>query len=747
MSKVVAYSLSAILALSLVLLPGFNRVQAQAAPVLNRIAPETVTAGGPTFTVRLQGQNFVTGAMVLLDGVPLSTARVASKKLALADIPASAIANIGSHTLQVVNPGGASTGVETLNVVAQAANLSLSLEGNAAQEDLGFAFFVEARGEGFNEETIVTVYGEAQETEVRSANRLRFVLPKKFSTEPARIPIMVRNANGNRSNIDIFFIVPAPAKLNAVEPESVEVGTEDFEIKLSGDNFKPDAKILLRQPNGQITELEITRQKEGKLEATVPGSFRSMPGQLIVRVEQDGIQSADEVIAIAPSDDPFIFTVAPIKIRQGETKETIDIIGANLGKRVVALVDGEEVNIKDSTSTTLKIVIPGDLLSTPGTHVIQVRDEDNVLSNVGTFEVVPDVTVSTAIGKQKEGFNSESCVSLDEALLRRPRRLALGPDGLLYVTDQQNHAIRVIDFNANTVCTVAGTGQAGYNDTGNPAGDPPTFSYPNGIAIDSNGTIFVTENGNNVVRRITRAGGVQVDTFAGRFNEVSDDGRQNRLNSTRIGLEGYRDGEALDAQFRLPDDIVLAPDGSLYLADALNHAIRRITRNGNEVEVETIAGNGVPGFADGEAANARFDTPTGLALSLDGGTLFVADTNNRRIRFINLATRRVESFAGSGKVGADDGPPAQASFAQPIGLAFDSDGTLYVSDMGTNLIRRVDTLGNVSTLAGGSSKKFRDGTGLRATFNRPRGLAIDRAQGILYVADYENFRVRRIDLR
>lgn len=754
MRKVIAYSLTVALALSWMLLPGragYSVQAQQAAPEVNRISPATVTAGGATFTIRIEGSNFAEGAKVLLDGVPLDSSRANKKgKLLFAEIDSSVIANVGTHTIQALNPTGAATAPVTLTVVQPDAELQLRLQGNAVQEDIGLVLRVEVRGSDFGENTKVLIWGRTQAvTTVLSDSRLTFELPVKFTTEPARMPILLRTGNGRLSNLDIFFVVPAPARLSALDPNSIKVGTEDFELKLTGDNFKPDAKILIKKQNGEITVLETTRQREGRLEATVPASFRSAAGQLIIRVEQEGLQSADEVLTVSPDEDPFIFTIAPSKVRLGEEKETIDIVGANLGSKDVVLIDGEEARVKNESQSRLTVVVTAELLNTVGTHNIQVRDKEGRVSNIASFEVVPDVTVSTLAGAARDGFNSDSaCVTLEDARFRRPRRLALGPDGRLYLTDQQNHAIRVIDFNTNQVCTISGTGLPGYSDSGNAAGFAPTFSYPNGIAVDSNGVIYVTENGNNVVRRVSTTGdAVTVDTFAGTASTIADRGKQRRLNSTLVGLEGFRDGEADDSAFRLPDDIVIAPDGSFYVADASNHSVRRITRNGNDVMVETIAGTGVPGFADGVTEKARFNTPTGLALSADGGSLFVADTANNRIRIINLLTRRVETFSGSGRASGDDGPAGQASFVRPVGLALDSDGTLYVSEVTGARIRRVDHDGTVTTLAGGSTLKFRDGTGARATFNDPRGIVIDRVHGILYVADYENFRIRKIALR
>src|SRR5205085_2349173 len=174
--------------------------------------------------------------------------------------------------------------------------------------------------------------------------------------------------------------------------------------------------------------------------------------------------------------------------------------------------------------------------------------------------------------------------------------------------------IRTLNPASNQVCTLAGTGVQGYKDSTDTT-DPPTFSYPNGVVVAADGTVYVSENGNNVIRRIRRSGSsITVDAYAGNFNTVDNVDKQKALNSTKVGLDGFHDGPLIGAEFRLPDDMVIAPDGSIYVADAGNHAIRRL-RNG---VVETIAGNGVPGFADGVGPNTRFNTPTGLALSLDG---------------------------------------------------------------------------------------------------------------------------------
>ncbi len=751
MRKLVAYLLTVSLALfGSFLLATSNQtsVHAQeAAPELNRIGPDTIAAGSPTFTIRLKGANFADGATVLLDDAALDSSRTSSKgKVLLADIDESVIANPGTHTIQAVNPDGMRSATLTLTVVEPDPDIEFQLEGNAAEEDLGFGLVVGAKGDGFNENTAVLIYGsESPNIAINSKNSLDFEFSGDFLKDPARVPVMARNRGGRYSKADIFFVVPAPAILRVIDPDSVEVGTEDFDLTIRGDNFKDNAQIVI---NGEV--IPTTTQKAGRLEAIVPGRFREQPGELIVRIVQDGVQSRDAILLVAPTNDPFITSLAPAVIRQGEKKPRVNITGANFGNKVTVLLDGEEANVKQSTRRTLVVAVD-PVVNDVGVHTLQVIDENGVVSEIVSFRVVADVAVTTLAGAKRDGFNNgETCVTTEEALFRRPRRLAFGPDGLLYVTDQQNHAIRTIDFNADQVCTLVGTGFPGYSDSNNTAGFEPSLSYPNGVVVADDGTVYVSENGNNVIRRIRRNGDdtVTVDTFAGENQDVTQKDRQKELNATLKGVSGFRDGDPLDAAFRKPDDMVIAPDGSLYVADSLNHAIRRISLQGNNTVVETIAGNGVPGFADGVGTAARLNTPTGLALSLDGTRLFVADTGNRRIRAIDLVNGNVSTFAGSGNNGGDNGSPGQATFQDPIGIAVDSDGTLYVSEFSANRIRRIDPQGNVSSLAGtGKSKKLKDGAGSKATFNGPRGLAIDRANGILYVADYENFRIRAITLR
>lgn len=746
MKKFVVYFLTAVLTVSGLLTPGLlsqkNAYAQAAAPFLKGLRPDTITAGSNSFTLRVDGGSFQDGANILFDGTPLPSPRVYRKgKSILAELGASAIATAGTHTVQVRNPDGQTSTTATFTVVNQEPTLRMQLGGNAVQEEVGTDLEFTVTGEGFDENSTAIIWGfDAVVTTFVNSGKLTVQIAADLLAVHATIPIYIRNKGGRISNTENFFVVPRPAKIDSIDPGTLDTGTEDFLLTVRG-NFKPGAYIVV---NG--TRFDTTQRKEGRLEATIPASFRAQPGQLVIRVEQDGVQSRDELLPVAPTTGPFVFNIAPSRIRISEDKTLIDIYGTNLGDKVTVTVDGVEANIRASTKTLVTIVIPEAIRVTPGTHTIQVKDEAGNLSLSATFEVIPDYQVTTLSGDGREGFVASGCVSGDVARFRRPRRIAVGPDHLLYITDQQNHAIRTLNPTTGEVCTIAGTGEFGYNDSGNSAGLPVTFSFPNGIAVAKDGTIYVTENGNNVVRRIVRNGnGVTVDTIAGTTEPVTGSARQAKLNATREGFEGFREGPANNAAFRKPDEIIAAPDGSLYFTDPNNHAIRRITKNGSQFFVETVAGNGVPGFIDGALEVARFNTPTGLAISGDGMLLYVADSLNNRVRRINLLTRRVETLAGNGDFGGIDGPAGLASLAQPIGLALDPNGVLYVSEFGSYKIRRIDAAGNVSTVAGTGGAKFKDGPGLKATFNAPRGLAIDG--GFLYVADYENLRIRKIPLQ
>ena len=204
------------------------------------------------------------------------------------------------------------------------------------------------------------------------------------------------------------------------------------------------------------------------------------------------------------------------------------------------------------------------------------------------------------------------------------------------------------------------------------------------------------------------------------------------------GSPAFRDANRPEpAAFADPFGIVINDDGVIFVADAgESNRIRKIASDGS---VTTFAGS-TEGFADGPAAQAAFNTPSGLAFDANGN-LFVADTGNNRIRKI---TREglVSTFAGQGTAGYSDGPAAQAQFDGPIGIAVDASGNVYVADSYNDRIRKITSDGNVSTVAG-AGLGYADGSASSALFDTPCGIVV-APDGTLIVADTGNHRLRKV---
>ena len=268
---------------------------------------------------------------------------------------------------------------------------------------------------------------------------------------------------------------------------------------------------------------------------------------------------------------------------------------------------------------------------------------------------------------------------------------------------------------AGVVTTLAGSTTSGSADG---TGVAASFSYPCGVAVDSSGNVYVADGNNNMIRKITSAG--VVTTLAG---------------STTWGSA---DGTGAAASFGFPMGIAVDGSGNLYVGDNDNNMIRKITSAG---VVTTLAGSTTSGSADGTGAAAFFNAPRGVAI--DGtGTLYVADSSNNMIRKITSAGV-VTTLAGSTTSGHADGTGAAASFNAPNGVAVDGSGNVFVADFSNNTIRKIDSAGVVTTLAGSTTYGHADGTAAAASFRNPGAVAVD-GSGSVYVADTNNNMIRKI---
>jgi streptogramin lyase len=300
------------------------------------------------------------------------------------------------------------------------------------------------------------------------------------------------------------------------------------------------------------------------------------------------------------------------------------------------------------------------------------------------------------------------------AMFNNPGGIAIDGSGNIYVADSGNNLIRKITPGGK-VSTIAGNGsKTPTNGTGAAAG----FNNPYGIVVDMAGNLYVADNGNNLIRKITPDS--VVTTFAG------------------SGVIGAVNGAAATATFNSPYGIAIDKAGNIYIGDSANNLIREITPAGL---VSTFAGSGVAGAANGAGTAASFDNPQGLVMDA-AGNLYVADAGNHLIREIS-PSGLVTTFAGSGTMGSANGALTTASFYDPAALAFDSAGNMYVADDGNNLVRKITPGGIVSTLAGSGAPGFVNGIGSAVCFNLPYGIAVN-GSGNVYIADYGNDVIRKI---
>ncbi len=275
-----------------------------------------------------------------------------------------------------------------------------------------------------------------------------------------------------------------------------------------------------------------------------------------------------------------------------------------------------------------------------------------------------------------------------------------------------------------TISTVAGTGTSGFSGDGG-AATAASLSFPAGLTFDGSGNMYIADSFNSRIRKVGTDGNISTIAGTGAFGFAGDK------------------NTATQAILNRPYSVAVDGAGNVYIADALNHSVRKIAGG----TMSTVVGNGFgvqgSGGDGGPATSAILDTPTAILLD-SSGNLYIADTLNNRVRKVGT-DGNINTVAGNGAANStgDGGPATSASLNSPEGLALDGSGNLYISDTAGHRVRKVTPDGTITTIAGNGlgGQQGDGGPATQASLYYPKGLAIDKS-GNLFIADWLNSRIR-----
>jgi sugar lactone lactonase YvrE len=541
-----------------------------------------------------------------------------------------------------------------------------------------------------------------------------------------------------------------PGSLDATGPQASFNWPRGVAVDGAGNVYVADTNnqtIRKVTPAGVVTTLAGTALSFGSTDGT--GSAARFRSPSSVAVDSLGnLYVADTVnhTIRKVSSAGVVTTLAGTAVSSGSTNGTGSAARFN-SPYGVAVDSARNVYVADTNNQTIRKVTPagvvttlagtaGSFGSTNGTgsaarfsspYGVALDSSGNVYvadyANTMIRKVTSAGVVTTLAGATFSTGSTDGTGSA--AQFGGAYGLAVDSSGNVYVADTANHTIRKVS-SVGVVTTLAGTARisGSTNGTGSAARFYNPSDAPSGIAVDSAGNVYVADTGNHTIRKVSSAG--VVTTLAG-----------------TAGSFGSIDGTGSAARFRSPSGVAVDSSGNLYVADAANHMIRKVTPAG---VVTTLAGTArISGSTDGTGSAARFNDPWGIAVD-NLGNVYVADTFNHTIRQVTPAGVVTTLVGSAGTSGSTDGTGSNARFNNPFGVAVDTSGYLYIADTGNSTIRKVTPAGVVTTLAGtASSRGSTDGMGTSARFGfgGPQGVAVDSV-GSVYVVDSGNHTIRKV---
>ena len=683
----------------------------------------TASATAPTITTQPANQTATVGAPATFTVVAAGTApltyqwnkggaAIAGATAASYTTPTLALADSGSmYTVTVTNSAGSITSspAATLTVNPPAPTITTQPTNQAAAIGASATFTVVANGSG----AALSYQWMRDGTNIASATNASYTTPALDATyiyavqTGASYSVKVTSAGGT--------VTSAPAMVSVTHSLTVLAGG----LGGLGHTNGTGSAASFYNPSGVGTDpsgnVYVADQNNNVIRKITPaGVVTTLAGTAGVTGSNDGTGANAQFNA--PTGVASDSTGTNLYVADSHNDTIRQIV---IATGVVTTVAGSPgVGASDNgTGSAAHFDSPSAVAVDSAGNIFVADTNNDEIRMIAPGAVVTTLAGSPGVAGSADGTGAAASFSL-------PHGIAIdSATGNLYVADYLNSTIRKVT-SAGAVTTLAGTaGTFGAVDGTGPAAQ---FNGPLGVALDSTATnVYVADAGNTTVRQVTTAGGA-VTTLAG-------------------GTGGYSNGTGGAAQFAYPSSVATDSSGNVFVADADNNLIRKVTTPG--AAVTTLAGNiGGRGYFNSGWILAKFNDPHNVAIDA-ANDVFVADLGNNVIREIAGGGTIVSTFAGSvgpGGVGSADGTGAAAQFHGPYDMVTDSQGNLFVADGTNNTIRKITPAGVVSTFAGTAGVTgHANGTGAAASFNSPYGLAIDAAD-TLYVADYGNQLIRKI---
>jgi hypothetical protein len=356
-------------------------------------------------------------------------------------------------------------------------------------------------------------------------------------------------------------------------------------------------------------------------------------------------------------------------------------------------------------------------------------------------DVAKPGTIVTVAGTGSAGYAGDNGPAT-QARLNAPFGLAFDAAGDLYIADGVNYRVRKVGLDG-TITTVAGTGKPGFSGDGGKA-TAAQFNVVARVVLDGAGDLFISDFSNHRVRKVTPDG--IITTVAGSGPVDTTPWTLTSSDTAKNGGFSGDNGPATDARLNGPVGLAVDAHGNLFIGDLLNHRVRKVEVGTGLIT--SVAGNGQAGSSGdgGLATEAQLNGCVALALD-SAGNLFIADTNDNRVRRVDAGTGIITTVAGTGKAGfsGDGGKATDARLNAPEGVAVDSAGNLFVGDNSNSRVRQVSPEGMISTVAGNGKTKYAGGGGLATEtgLKSPNSLAIN-AVGNLLISDDNGDRVLEV---